>query len=66
MTVFSRAMGYGDRGLPSPSLPSKNEFIVSSWNNDLQQQLLEAQVHKNKTNKQTNKQSNSSKYDLFY
>ena len=44
VTIYSTPVGYRDDGPPVSGLPVSTAFTVNSWTNDLEDDILEAQV----------------------
>ena len=44
VTIYSKPVGYSDKGPPVSGLPVSIDFIVNSWTNDLKEDFFEAQV----------------------
>ena len=50
VTIYSARVGYRDNGPPVSALPMSTDFTVNSWTNNLEDDVLEAQVYSSKQN----------------
>ena len=48
VTIYSARVGYRDNGPPVSALPMSADFTVNSWTNNLEDDVLEAQVYSSK------------------